>query len=148
MKFSILHISDLHRDLDDEIGNEWLLDSLENDFNQFSEQTPQIMKPSFCIVSGDLVHGVRLGVEDGDNELKRQYSQTETFLIGLADRFFNGERERVVILPGNHDVFFNDVIQSVEKIEIPTESEKKAPLVKELFQQNSKLRWSWRDLCL
>ncbi|WP_341325909.1 metallophosphoesterase [Methylotuvimicrobium sp. KM2] len=147
MHFSILHISDLHRDLDDEIGNEWLLDSLENDFNQFSEQTPQIMKPSLCIVSGDLVHGVGLGVEDADNELKRQYSLTETFLIGLADRFFNGERERVVILPGNHDVCFNDVIQSVEKIEIPEEPEKKVPLVKELFKPNSKLRWSWRDLC-
>lgn len=147
MLFSILHISDLHRDLDDEIGNEWLLDSLENDFNQFSEQTPQIMKPSLCIVSGDLVHGVGLGVEDADNELKRQYTQTEIFLIGLADRFFNGERERVVILPGNHDVCFSDVMQSVQKIEIPAELEKKAPLVKELFKSNSKLRWSWRDLC-
>ena len=91
MNFSILHISDLHRDLDDEIGNDWLLDSLENDFNQFSKQTHQIMKPSICIVSGDLVHGVGLGVEDADSELKRQYSQVETFLIGLADRFFNGE---------------------------------------------------------
>jgi metallophosphoesterase superfamily enzyme len=147
MHFSILHISDLHRDLDDEIGNEWLLDSLENDFNQFNEQTPQIMKPSLCIVSGDLVHGVGLGVEDADNELKRQYSQTETFLIGLADRFFNGERERVVILPGNHDVCFSDVMRSVQKIEIPAEANKKAQLVKELFKSNSKLRWSWRELC-
>lgn len=147
MHFSILHISDLHRDLDDEIGNEWLLDSLENDFNQFNEQTPQIMKPSLCIVSGDLVHGVGLGVENADNELKRQYFQTETFLIGLADRFFDGKRERVVILPGNHDVCFSDVMQSVQKIEIPAEPEKKTLLVRELFKSNSKLRWSWRDLC-
>lgn len=147
MHFSILHISDLHRDLSDEVANEWLLDSLERDFDQFSEQNPKIMKPSLCIVSGDLVYGVGLDVEEADNELKRQYTQAETFLIGLADRFFDGERERVVILPGNHDVCFSDVMKSVQRIEIPLEPEKKANLVKELFMPNSKLRWSWREMC-
>lgn len=39
MKFSVLHISDLHRDLSGEVGNEWLLDSLGHDFNQFNEHT-------------------------------------------------------------------------------------------------------------
>jgi hypothetical protein len=45
MRFSILHISDLHRDLADEVNNEWLLDSLETDFRQFESQTPAIQKP-------------------------------------------------------------------------------------------------------
>jgi hypothetical protein len=43
MRFSILHISDLHRDLRDEINNTWLLDSLRNDLAQFSQQDPQIL---------------------------------------------------------------------------------------------------------
>lgn len=147
MKFSVLHISDLHRDLYDEVANEWLLDSLGNDFNQFNAQVPTILQPSLCIVTGDLVQGVASGTKNADEELKRQYAQAEEFLIGLADRFFDGNRERIVILPGNHDVCLNDVMTSVQKIEIPIEPEKKARLVEELFMPNSSLRWSWRELC-
>ena len=147
MKFAILHISDLHRDLSDEINNTWLLDSLENDFNQFSEQTPEISKPSLCIASGDLVYGVKPGTADAAKELQRQYTQAEEFLVGLADRFFDGRRDRVVILPGNHDICYEDVMSSVQQIGIPSEPEKKAYLVAELFRPNSELRWSWRELC-
>jgi 3',5'-cyclic AMP phosphodiesterase CpdA len=147
MKFSVLHISDLHRDLCDEVANEWLLDSLDNDFNQFNEQTPPILRPTLCIVTGDLVHGVASGTKNPDEELERQYAQAEEFLIGLADRFFDGHRERVVILPGNHDVCLNDVMSSVQRIEIPIETEKKARLVDELFAPKSSIRWSWRYLC-
>lgn len=147
MQFSILHISDLHRDLSDEVSNNWLLDSLEKDFERFDKQIPKILRPTLCIVSGDLVYGARLDVEDVNNELIRQYTQAEEFLIGLADRFFEGERERVVILPGNHDVCFSDVTESVQRIEIPKASEKKVELVKELYSLKSELRWSWRELC-
>ena len=63
MRFSILHISDLHRDLSDEVGNKWLLDSLERDFERFNEQNPKIMSPVLCVVSGDLVHGVGLNCQ-------------------------------------------------------------------------------------
>ena len=147
MRFSILHISDLHRDLHDEIPNEWLLDSLSRDFDQFDKQEPKILKPSICIVSGDLVFGAAPHAENSDRELIQQYSQVEEFLVGLADRFFGGNRESVVILPGNHDVCLYDVMRSLQKVEIPAEPEKKRLLVKELFQPNSKMRWSWSDLC-
>jgi hypothetical protein len=147
MKFSILHISDLHRDLNDEVSNEWLLDSLSRDFAQFDSQDPKIMKPSICIVSGDLIHGVSSHTKDPEKELLRQYHQAEEFLIGLSDRFFDGNRDCVVILPGNHDVNFDDVIKSIRKIEIPDNPEEKRHLVEELFKPNSKMRWSWKDLC-
>jgi hypothetical protein len=147
MHFSILHISDLHRDLSDEINNKWLLDSLENDFNQFGKQTPQIIRPSLCIVSGDLIYGVKPGTPDGTKEQNRQYVQAEEFLVGLADRFFDGKRERIVILPGNHDVSYEEVMGSCLKIDIPSDPDKKAQMVAELFSPNSRLRWSWRELC-
>lgn len=147
MKFSVLHISDLHRDLYDEVANKWLLDSLCNDYNQFNEQSPTILCPKLCIVTGDLVHGVAIGTSNHEEELRRQYAQAEEFLIGLADRFFEGDRERVVILPGNHDVCLNDVMSSVQRIDIPIESAKKAMLAEELFTPKSMLRWSWRELC-
>jgi len=147
MRFSVLHASDLHRDLQDEINNKWLLDSLDRDFSQFEEQTPTIARPSVCIVSGDLVYGVKPGATDPSAELKRQYAQAEEFLIGLAERFFGGRRERIVILPGNHDVSYEDVMASAQKIEVPSEPDKKAKLVAELFEANSRLRWSWHELC-
>jgi hypothetical protein len=147
MRFSILHISDLHRDLSDEINNKWLLDSLETDFQQFQSQSPIIQQPSLCIVSGDLIYGASAGAVHAQEELKRQYAQAEDFLIGLADRFFGGDREKVVIIPGNHDVSYNDVMGSAAKIIIPTDAQTQARLVKELFSPNSALRWSWNELC-
>jgi hypothetical protein len=98
-------------------------------------------------VSGDLVYGVRAGAPGAVEELRRQYAQAGEFLVGLADRFFDGNRERIVILPGNHDVCYEDVMASSEKIEIPLEPEKKDYIVAELFKANSRLRWSWRELC-
>ncbi|HEY4284831.1 MAG TPA: metallophosphoesterase, partial [Chthoniobacterales bacterium] len=109
-------ISDLHRDLNDEINNQWLLDSIGNDFNQFDKQNPQIARPALCIVSGDLIYGVSAQRKDGGEEQRRQFAQAEEFLTGLAERFFDGNRERVVILPGNHDVSYPDVMASAAKI--------------------------------
>ena len=147
MRFSILHISDLHRDPNDEIPSGWLLESLEQDFDQFGKQDPEIIRPALCIVSGDLVHGVKPDSEDADKELVRQYGQAEEFLVGLAERFFGADRDRVIILPGNHDVCFDDVMKSVRKISIPTELDIRERLVARLFAPNSKVRWSWRDMC-
>lgn len=94
------------------------------------------------------MHGTSSHSDDAENELKRQYSQAEDFLIGLADRFLGGVRDRVVILPENHDVNFNDVVMSLRKIEIPVEPERKKRLVTELHKPRSKMRWSWNDFFL
>jgi 3',5'-cyclic AMP phosphodiesterase CpdA len=147
VRFSILHISDLHRDLSDEITNAWLLESLKKDFDQFERQMPQIEKPSVAIVTGDLVYGTEPNAANATKELERQYAQAVEFLVGLADQFFGGQRERVVILPGNHDISYDDVMASVQRIGIPSEAGKKARLVADLFAPRSTLRWSWRDLC-
>jgi 3',5'-cyclic AMP phosphodiesterase CpdA len=62
MKFSILHISDLHRDLTNELGNAPLLESLVRDVEQrYASNDPPIPKPAICIVSGDLVYGAKAG---------------------------------------------------------------------------------------
>lgn len=147
MRFSVLHISDLHRDLSDEINNEWLIESLKNDFAQFEKQAPTIMRPSLAIVTGDLVYGAAPETANVDDELERQYSQAEEFLVGLAEQFFDGRRERVVLLPGNHDVCYDDVMRSAQQIAIPGNTRDKAALVAELLMPRSTLRWSWRELC-
>ena len=147
MKFSVLHVSDLHRDLSDELANDWLLDSLERDVGQLANEKQRIVYPSICVVTGDLVYGVTPRPHNGEEELKRQYRQAEEFLVGLADRFFTGNRERIVILPGNHDVCFDDVMSSVQKIETPAQQEAKTKLLDQFFAPKSQLRWSWNDMC-
>jgi hypothetical protein len=148
MRFSILHISDLHRDLHDEVANGPLLDSLLRDIQHYSEQDPPILKPSLCIVSGDLIYGVRPNAANADAELERQYRQAVELLISLADALFAGSRDRVVLLPGNHDVSYPAMLASSARIEVATLSaEERRLLVSELFAPRSSLRWSWSEMC-
>ncbi|WP_409192993.1 metallophosphoesterase family protein [Bradyrhizobium sp. RDM4] len=147
MQFSVLHISDLHRDLNDEVNNTWLLDSIEKDIGNYQTQDPPILLPSICVVSGDLVYGVSSSNPNSSDEIKRQYGQAEEFIVGLADRFFDGNRENVVILPGNHDVCYPEVMASARRVDASATGEDKKQLVGEYFRPNSKLRWSWEELC-
>jgi hypothetical protein len=148
MRFSILHISDLHRDLRDEVANGPLLDSLLRDFQHYADEDPHILRPSLCIVSGDLIYGVSQNARDADAELERQYQQAVELLIGLADKLFRGDRNRVILLPGNHDVSYPATIASSVRIDVSAayEEERKL-LVSELFAPRSALRWSWSEMC-
>src|SRR5216684_1145042 len=120
MKFSILHISDLHRDLTNELGNAPLLESLVRDVQQrYASNDPPISKPSLCIVSGDLVYGAKAGSSNFADELTRQYVQAKELLVGIADGLLEGDRQRVVLVPGNHDVSYNHVLNASQQILIP-----------------------------
>ncbi|ESX08518.1 MULTISPECIES: hypothetical protein [unclassified Mesorhizobium] len=79
MNFSILHISDLHQNLKDEILPEVLLNTIANDFERFSSADPVIPHPNLCVVSGDIVYGVALTAQDPSGELERQYNQAHDF---------------------------------------------------------------------
>lgn len=148
MKFSVLHISDLHRDLTNELGNAPLLESLVRDVEQrYAKNNPPIPKPALCIVSGDLVYGAKAGSSDFAYELTRQYSQAKELVVGIADKLFEGDRERIILVPGNHDVSCNHVLNASHAITIPTSDTERANLVNELFQHHTKLRWSWSKLC-
>jgi hypothetical protein len=146
MIFSILHISDLHQNLKDEILPDVLLDTIANDFRRFAGEDPAIRLPDLCVVSGDIVYGVSPATGNPAAELERQYDQALEFLVRLCDRFFAGERSRVVILPGNHDVDYSEVIRSGSFQPVPDEAGPKGKLVAELFSPNSELRWSWSRL--
>lgn len=147
MSFSILHISDLHRDLRDEVDNVPLLHSLVTDIQRYGTQDPLILRPSLCIVSGDLIFGVAPTCKNAAAELKRQFDQTVDFLVELTDAVFGGDRNRVVLVPGNHDVSYTAMLESCDRIEIPPDLSSKKHLTDELFAPNSRLRWSWSEVC-
>lgn len=146
MKFSVLHISDLHQNLKDEILPEVLLDTIATDFGRYSPGDPAISLPDLCVVSGDIVYGVAPTTEKPEIELERQYSQAHDFLVRLCDRFFGGKRDRVIILPGNHDIDYSEVLRSGSFLPVPRAAAPKSALVTELFAPNSELRWSWSRL--
>ena len=138
--FTILHISDLHRMGGTSVTNEELLSSLIADFQRSSRETPSLTQPDAMVVSGDLVEGLRLGSEVYPDALRNQYQEAEGLLASLVDEFFGGDRSRVVIVPGNHDVDWNGVRKAFETEQYPPENPRGF-----VNDPESSYRWSWSD---
>jgi hypothetical protein len=139
--FSILHISDLHRSPDDPISNDALISSLVADRDHYMTEDPAVPAPEAIVVSGDLIQGASLGDPDPEAEIERQYETALAFLEELADRFVSGEKSRIVIVPGNHDIDWNAGLKGLT--EVPPE-DVPPNLWSELVRPDALLRWDWR----
>lgn len=147
MTLNILHISDLHRDPANPIRNHVLLSTLLRDRDKYtSGETPRIPAPNFIIVSGDIVQGVRHGAPNAEYLLKAQYDEALVFLNDLADEFVDGDKGRIVIVPGNHDVSDEVFRQTVRRVDVNSDARK--AIVGKLFHFDSPLRWSWDEFAL
>lgn len=151
MIISILHLSDLHRDPGHPLTNAALIESLERDRGRYAHETPTIKPPDLIFVCGDLVSGVQPTIPDATAELARQYREAEAFLSALAERFLAGNRKKIIISPGNHDVSYPHVNASLKKIDleggVPEKEEACVRYSKMLSAPDSNLRWSWKELC-
>ena len=138
--FTILHISDLHRSGGEPISNRELLSSLIADFQRSARETPSVQRPDAIVVSGDLVEGLPLESVAYPNGLREQYREAAELLECLSEEFLDGDRSRVVIVPGNHDVDWNGARMAFEL----EDQGKTDPLS---FKRNTETnyRWSWRD---
>ena len=142
MKLSVLHISDLHRDRNNPIRNDVLLDSLENDRRRYSaDEAPAVRSPDLIIVSGDIIQGIRPDASGPETKLREQYQEALDFLSALTDRFVGGDRNRVIVVPGNHDVSAYHFEKSLRRVDLLPDRKKE--LVTQLFAPGSPLRWSW-----
>ena len=139
--FSILHISDLHRSTRDPIANDTLVAALLADRDRYVLETPEIPCPNAIVVSGDLVHGAARGA-DYHVELERQYEVTHDLLVRLADRFLDGDRRRVVIVPGNHDCCWNTAMSAMHVV---APEDEPTNLESALLAPGSSYRWSWSE---
>jgi hypothetical protein len=148
MEVTILHVSDLHRDRAQEVTNDALLDSLTSDMERYVAEDPPIRRPDLIIVSGDIVRGVHPSVANWPDELQRQYDQAQDFLLKLADAFVGGKRQRVVLIPGNHDVSYPQSMASMRKVAIA--GKQRGELIRQcvrgLFSPGTSFRWSWETL--
>ena len=149
--YHILHISDLHRDPGHPVSNDCLLNSLERDRDRYRDEQPSIPDPDFVVVSGDLVQGIPPDSSTPIAHLAAQYEQAEDFLVRLTHSFVRGQRHRVIIVPGNHDVSTYHTRRSLRPITVnpgdPANRQVLDAYVSQLQMPNSSLRWSWQDLC-
>lgn len=141
----LMHISDLHRSSDEPVSNSELVAALERDLHRQSSESPAISPPDALIVSGDLVRGARLNDPDPGDTISAQYRQAEEFLVELVDLLFEGDRSRVVICPGNHDV---DWCQARGAMELVAEDETPNDVSRALGAPGSRLRWDWSQRAL
>ncbi len=143
--YSIMHISDLHRSTRDSISNEELLSALVNDRERYTREEPSIAAPQAIIVSGDIIQGVRLGTENFALEIEDQYAVAEEFLDELVSRFLDGDRSRLIMVPGNHDVDWNTAYQALEPVHTDSVT---GDIKAELYAEDSLLRWDWKNFQL
>ena len=142
--FTILHISDLHRSPTHPISNDELLSTLIADRDRQVRENPSISEVDAIIVSGDIIQGVTLGYNGYTEELRRQYDEALKFISELTERFVNGDRSRVILVPGNHDVDWNTACTAMTTVD-EKEGSFPSDLRYQLSRQGSLFRWDWKD---
>lgn len=101
----ILHLSDLHRTPGHEVTNNNLWKELRRDINTEFKKTNSILgrneprlpedgKIDLIIVSGDITQ----------KATEAEYDEAANFLSLLVDNLLDGEKNRLILVPGNHDV--------------------------------------------
>ena len=114
-----------------------LLDSLIRDRERWEEEG--IKHPDYIVLSGDVVQG-------GATEeiIAGQYVEAESFLSELCKEFLGNDRERMIIVPGNHDVSWPYCDGCMEPVDVTPENI-------ELYLKHKDedgLRWEWKGMQL
>lgn len=135
--FTILHISDLHKPKDCNLDT--LFYSLQTDCEAYTKDG--ISKPEIIVISGDIAEGTKNDDFKAKAIIKNQYAEAKRFLEKLTDYFLNGDRSRLVMVPGNHDYCYKD---SKESMTLSPEANAKDDL-KLLRTADPSVRWNWDD---
>ncbi|MCD2175352.1 metallophosphoesterase family protein [Rhizobium sp. C4] len=136
---TLIHLSDLHRSPQEPIDNDTLLAAIAADIDRFAASHEW---PDGLIVSGDLVQGVRLGVANFDREMRDQYAGAFDLIQRLCEELLGGDRSKVAVVPGNHDICWNTSRAASEEI---ADVSYPRDLRQELGRRESALRWSWAE---
>lgn len=143
--FSILHISDLHRSPDDPVDNDSLVAALLADRDRYIGETPVVPSPDAIVISGDLIQGAPISHPNWQKAIGDQYNIAEDFLDHLTRRFLAGDRSKLIIIPGNHDVCWSTSFTSMVRV---PEAEYPSDVKQALIKPDSIYRWSWKERAL
>jgi hypothetical protein len=81
--------------------------------------------------------------------MEKQYKEALELLESITRDFLGGDKSRVVIIPGNHDICWTYSKQSMKRIDVDlsgNDKDKLKLLVNNYFNYSPATRWSWRDL--
>lgn len=131
-KLSILHVSDLHKM--EGTTYESLLQSLLTDRDSYV--SAGVASPSYIVISGDLIQGGA-----SDEEIQNQYAEVKQFLESLTNQFLEGDKSKVIMVPGNHDVSFPHSMRSMTKLA----GDKNLEHFSLYMGGQSQIRWNWKD---
>ncbi len=144
----MLHLSDLHRAKEHHVSNVALINSLEVDCNRYCHDL-NISLPQLIVVSGDIIFGTTSNEGGFDKDISEQYNEAHDFLVQLTDKFLSGDRSKIIIVPGNHDVDWYYSQKSMEAIELDEvaseQKSKKREMLRAIYKNDSSIRWSWND---
>lgn len=143
--FTVLHISDLHRSRDEPVDNDTLIAALLADSDRYITETPIVPRPDAIVVSGDIIQGAPISHPNWQAIMREQYEVAQSFLDQLVKRFLDGDRGRLILIPGNHDVCWNTSFSAMERV---PDSEYPADVRSALTQPDSVFRWSWTERAL
>jgi hypothetical protein len=147
-KINILQISDLHRGRANQVRNPALIDSIITDLEYWIHEVERI---DIIAVCGDIVQGVRSTDIARVSEIDEQYAEANDFLVEICDALVEGDRERVVIVPGNHDVSWPHSKNSMGVKPMKLEPDERnlfiQSLIREMRAPEGMTRWSWDELC-
>jgi 3',5'-cyclic AMP phosphodiesterase CpdA len=124
-----MHISDFHKSPQD--SYESLFRPLVDDCNTYSANS--INKPDIVVVSGDIIKG------GSPDEIATQYSEVKEFLENIVAYFLERKKERIVIVPGNHDIDWNISKASMQRTDDTQEN------VEMFYKGIGNIRWSRKD---
>ena len=143
--FCILHLSDIHRSSREPVDNNSLLAALVADCERYAVESPPVPSPQAIVVSGDLIQGVPLRNRAFARSLENQYTVAGELLSELCKRFLDGDRTRMVLTPGKHDVCWNTSYRAMERVPYADYPDN---LYDELTVPDTPYRWSWTDRTL
>lgn len=132
MNYSILHISDIHKSKS--VSYDSLLQSLARDMEAYTDGE-NIQRPSFIVVSGDIIQGAY-----EDDVIREQYAEASDFLNKLVDMVLQGDKAKMIIVPGNHDMN-----RKTSKDSITTSISSKKDDLDALKKGSNVIRWCWDD---
>ncbi len=138
--YTIMHLADIHRSEYDPISNSELISCLVSDVERYGAERPPLSLPDAIVIAGDLVQGLPLGSSHYPAELEHQYQEALDLLARLADSFLGGDRTRILIAPGNHDVDWNLTRSSMEEANLEDQD-----LDTLLSVRGSPYRWSMKN---
>jgi len=138
---TLLHISDLHRSPVAPTPNSFLLSCLLLDIQRHQNDDPVIPKCDGIVVTGDLVEGVSLEDREPEKTMKEQYLEAKDFLVSLCDRLLDGNRARIFIAPGNHDVNWPMSYRAMSRLT----SKPQRDIRRALSDRDTPIRWSWGE---